>query len=538
MALRIDGWRSLALAAACVAAAGAPEPANAQSPGPGPGTGQGQAPGRLVWGGRMPLPGEAYVPSVPRRDRRAADDPAAATGGADRAPQAARTGRAEPGRRGPATAGAEDPGGGWMRPAASTLARAPQRNPSPSRMATPDFAAPEKAAPGAAPREVGALQGVPRADERLLIEDLLGRPAPDQDSAEAAPRAAAEPEPEPADTVFGTPRRARAEASPPPMEPAVSVDAGEIGGPDGEDRLGGKGAGDDPADDPGDDPAAADHAGEGTVEASMVFPNTLPDRGRDPWEGLKKVTPGAAEASRDALDAPDAGNGVPDAAPAGRTSPRGRVVASLGREAPPASAAPNPPGRGRLEAETPSGYRTMPRQDALCRAYLRQSGVKFVDAEPVGNGRSCGISHPVKIYEIAPGVAMKPAALMNCGAAARISQWVRKEVEPAARWKMWTGLKSVLNASSYRCSRIAGSHTISEHASGNALDVAGFEFTDGDTLDVERQGFFSFRSKAFQKAVRHSACRHFGTVLGPGYNYDHRNHLHLDARNRRRVVCK
>ena len=473
MALRIDGWRSLALAAACVAAASAPEAASAQSLGQGAGQG-----GRLVWGGRMPLPGEAYVPSVPRRDARGANDP--------------------------------------VSPDVVT-----------SDVAAPDVAAPDLATPG-----VAAPQGVPRADERLLIEDLLGRPPP-------APIQAQSPAPDPALAP------AEADAGPPPMEPPVSVDAGETGGLDGEgagDDLGDD-IGNDPGDGPGnglrDDPAAGEDAGQGPVEASLVFPNTLPDRGRDPWEGLKRVTTGAAEASPDAPDAPDAVyDGEPDATPSRKTArPRGRV-ASLGREAPPESLAPGPPGRGRLEAETPSGYRAMPRQDALCRAYLRQNGVKFVDAEPVGNGRSCRIAHPVKIYEIAPGVAMKPAALLNCGAAARISQWVRKEVEPAARWKMWTGLKSVLNASSYRCSRIAGSHTISEHASGNALDVAGFEFTDGDTFDVERKGFFSFRSKAFQKAVRHSACRYFGTVLGPGYNFDHRSHLHLDARNRRSVVCK
>jgi hypothetical protein len=196
------------------------------------------------------------------------------------------------------------------------------------------------------------------------------------------------------------------------------------------------------------------------------------------------------------------------------------------------------PGRGALENQTPSGYRAMPRSEAMCRTALRKMGVSFVDIDPVSSGKSCGIAHPVKITAIAKGVAMKPAATMNCAAAARISQWVEDEVKSAARWKLWKRPTAVLNASSYRCSRIAGSRTVSEHAKGNALDVRGFAFSDGSVVAVEQKGFFSFREQGFQKAVRLSACRYFGTVLGPGYNYDHRDHLHLDAKNRRRVVCK
>ena len=144
----------------------------------------------------------------------------------------------------------------------------------------------------------------------------------------------------------------------------------------------------------------------------------------------------------------------------------------------------------------------------------------------------------MKISTIAPGVAMRPAATLNCMAALRVAQWVTSEVKPDARRTLWKTPTVLINASSYRCSRIAGSRSISEHASGNALDVRGFKFTDGSFTEVEKKGFFEFRQKSFQKAVRRSACRYFGTVLGPGYNEDHADHLHLDAKQRRRGVCK
>ncbi|HEY9056366.1 MAG TPA: extensin family protein [Aurantimonas sp.] len=248
----------------------------------------------------------------------------------------------------------------------------------------------------------------------------------------------------------------------------------------------------------------------------------------DPWQGLKRVTPGAIPppqtASREATSP--------------QLIPHRGIVAALGGQPQPARRPDAVPGRGRLEQETPSGYTAMPRSEAMCRKALRQMGVKFVDVASVGKGAGCGISYPVKVLEIARGVRMQPAATLNCQAAARISKWVEDEVKPAARWRLWTRPTAVLNASSYRCSRIAGSRTISEHASGNALDVRGFKFADGSTFDVEKKGFFSFRQKGFQKSVRHSACRYFGTVLGPGYNRAHADHLHLDAKNRRRGVCK
>ncbi|WP_244486786.1 extensin family protein [Aurantimonas sp. Leaf443] len=230
--------------------------------------------------------------------------------------------------------------------------------------------------------------------------------------------------------------------------------------------------------------------------------------------------------------------------PEGRAAPRRSEpavprVASLEPVVPLGRVDPGlPGGRGALEDETPGGYVPLPRAEAMCRAALRRQGVRFTEVAPIRRGRACGIPHPIRVTSVAGNVAMLPAATLNCAAAARISDWVQDEVKPAARWKLWKTPRAVLNASSYRCSTIAGSRTVSEHATGNALDVRGFVFTDGSVFDVEKKGFFSFREKGFQQTIRRSACENFGTVLGPGYNYAHRDHLHLDAKNRRRVVCK
>lgn len=248
---------------------------------------------------------------------------------------------------------------------------------------------------------------------------------------------------------------------------------------------------------------------------------------KDPWNGLKDVTPGANPPPRRAAPEKLERRSRPSFADLQSRVPPRRVLRPS-----------ELPGRGALEEEAPSGYRPMPAAEQMCRRQLAKLGVRFVDAGSIANGRSCGIDYPVKVTQISSGIAMRPAATLNCAAALRVAEWMRDEVQPAARWKLLKRPTAVINASSYRCSRIAGSRSISEHASGNALDVAGFQFADGSIVAVEKKGFFDFREKAFQGSVRKSACEYFGTVLGPGYNRAHADHLHLDAKQRRRTVCK
>ncbi|SJZ94595.1 extensin family protein [Consotaella salsifontis] len=260
------------------------------------------------------------------------------------------------------------------------------------------------------------------------------------------------------------------------------------------------------------------------LEDMGVIDNELNDAAPDPWNGLQAVTPGARPAAPALRQKPK--SSLPTYVTYRPAKPAGRSL--LDRLIP----------HGALESESPSGYSSMPSSEMACRQALTQMGVRFVDATSISASRSCGIDYPVKVAEILPGIAMKPAATLNCQAALKAAQWMKNEVVPAARSTLWKTPTAVINMSSYRCTRIAGSRTISEHASGNALDVGGFLFASGEKIEVEKKGFFDFRERPFQKAVRQGACRYFGTVLGPGYNEDHADHLHIDAKQRRRGVCK
>ena len=113
------------------------------------------------------------------------------------------------------------------------------------------------------------------------------------------------------------------------------------------------------------------------------------------------------------------------------------------------------------------------------------------------------------------------------------AQWTKKELQPAARWRYFSGVKTIRQGSSYSCRRIAGSRTQSAHRKGNALDVMAIELNNGKQIDVRKKSLFSFRERKLLNNVRADGCEYFTTVLGPGYNYDHRNHFHFDLMHRK-----
>ncbi len=173
------------------------------------------------------------------------------------------------------------------------------------------------------------------------------------------------------------------------------------------------------------------------------------------------------------------------------------------------------------------------RDEIACRRELKRLGVIYRDLPRIHDGGACGIDYPVKVSGLSGGIAMKPAATLNCEMAASFALWTKRELAPAARLRYMSGVKTIHQGSSYSCRNINGTHTSSEHARGNALDVMRIELKNGRDIDVRKPGWFAFRQRGFLNSVRSDGCGYFTTVLGPGYNYDHRNHFHFDIKPRR-----
>jgi hypothetical protein len=172
-----------------------------------------------------------------------------------------------------------------------------------------------------------------------------------------------------------------------------------------------------------------------------------------------------------------------------------------------------------------------------CLSALRDHGTEFTLAEgPITDDAvpDCGIARPVEVTEIVPGVALNPDSVMRCATARALAGWVDEFVLPASRVLPERGEVTALeHGSTYVCRQRASGGRISEHGFGNAIDVMGFRFETGEPIPVEpreRDGTFA---EAFQDAVRSAACLRFTTVLGPGTDAAHADHLHLDVKERR-----
>jgi hypothetical protein len=114
-----------------------------------------------------------------------------------------------------------------------------------------------------------------------------------------------------------------------------------------------------------------------------------------------------------------------------------------------------------------------------------------------------------------------------------VARWVREEVAPAAAATFGSSVKMVITGTSYQCrgrDRDPAAK-ISEHGHANALDLLGLKLANGTVVNfTDRATRFTDRAtrKDFRENIRQSACATFTTVLGPGSDSYHENHIHLD----------
>ena len=190
-----------------------------------------------------------------------------------------------------------------------------------------------------------------------------------------------------------------------------------------------------------------------------------------------------------------------------------------------------------FEPAAPTSF--MSAEELGCRRDLKRLGVAFRDIDPIDDGGACRIDHPVEISAIG-SVRLKPAAKVTCAMARTFAQWTRNELVPSSRMRYFSGVKTIHQGSSYSCRNIRGSRTASEHSKGNAIDVMRIELNNGKDIDVRKPGFFAFRERSLLNNVRADACGYFSTVLGPGYDRDHKDHFHFDIKERRNnyVACR
>ncbi|WP_104667565.1 extensin-like domain-containing protein [Ensifer adhaerens] len=174
---------------------------------------------------------------------------------------------------------------------------------------------------------------------------------------------------------------------------------------------------------------------------------------------------------------------------------------------------------------------------ARCLTDLKAIGATFVEAKRIDDGKGCGIDKPLEVTNILSGVTLAPKGLMRCETALALARWTKETAQPAAEvaFDKAIKIKRLNQASTYVC-RLRNNATtgkISEHAHGNAVDIASFTFSNGTTIAIQPRDEDGTMDGAFQRAVTASACLYFKTVLDPGSDAAHETHLHLDVIERR-----
>ena len=166
-----------------------------------------------------------------------------------------------------------------------------------------------------------------------------------------------------------------------------------------------------------------------------------------------------------------------------------------------------------------------------CRALLDRAGIRYT-ALPARSAGQCGYDDGIRLTAGGPRrIAFAPVGLGTaCPVAAALAMWEWNSVQPAAIAVYGRPVATIDHFGSYACRRIYGrdSGSWSEHATADAIDIAGFRLADGTRISVVRDWAGDAKARRFLRSVRDGACGLFATVLSPDYNAAHRDHLHLD----------
>lgn len=151
---------------------------------------------------------------------------------------------------------------------------------------------------------------------------------------------------------------------------------------------------------------------------------------------------------------------------------------------------------------------------------------------PIDGPGICGLTQPFMVGALSDDrVQLDSVATLDCPMIAALDTWIAEVVQPVAQARFGQPVAQIDTMGSYSCRAMngqAGGH-ISEHAFGNALDVAGFRLADGRRITVVHDWTHGDdQAQAFLRDVHAGACNTFTTVLGPGYNIFHYNHIHVD----------
>ncbi|WP_231422143.1 extensin-like domain-containing protein [Pseudomonas sp. Leaf59] len=165
---------------------------------------------------------------------------------------------------------------------------------------------------------------------------------------------------------------------------------------------------------------------------------------------------------------------------------------------------------------------------ALCDQVLQTSGLRVSHQADSPADVACPLRNVLRVQ--GAQVTLSSSFLASCPLAVAFALFERHSLQPAAQAVFGQAVTRVDHLGSFACRNVynRADGRLSQHASANAVDIAGFRLADGRRISVLKDWPGEGDSARFLRQVRDSACDDFNVVLSPDYNAAHRNHFHLD----------
>lgn len=165
----------------------------------------------------------------------------------------------------------------------------------------------------------------------------------------------------------------------------------------------------------------------------------------------------------------------------------------------------------------------------LCDQVLSSSGLRVTRQRDSDPDAACPLSNTLRVQGGA--VALSSSFLASCPLAVAFALFERHALQPAAQAAYGQRVARVDHLGSFACRNMYSRENgfRSQHATANALDIAGFRLADGRSISVLKDWPKENPDARFLRQVREGACDTFNVVLSPDYNAAHRDHFHLDV---------
>jgi hypothetical protein len=188
---------------------------------------------------------------------------------------------------------------------------------------------------------------------------------------------------------------------------------------------------------------------------------------------------------------------------------------------------------GKVELEQPPGWlarmqvNSLAADPAACFAALDRSALAYRRTPPRPIVEDCGLEAAVRPTQ--SHVAYNRSFDVTCGMMAAL-YWYEAELHRLARQHLGGSIARVDQLGTYACRNVNGaaSGRRSQHATANAIDIAGFRLADGRRVSTLDDWGEDTAEGRFLAAARDEACRFFDVLLSPDYNRLHANHFHPD----------